>query len=58
MAPLVDDAADARSVSYPRFDHGEDLYVMLRPDGHVEFQTGETGQYVKTDVVVDVRDEI
>lgn len=58
MPPVVDDATDARSVTYPRFDHGEDLYVMLRPDGRVEFQTGVQGQFVKTDAVVDVRDEI
>lgn len=57
MPPVVDDAEDSPDVSYPTFDHGEDLYVLPCRDGSVEFRTHAAGEFINTDVIVNLQDE-
>ena len=58
MAPLVDDAGEPPTVTYPKFDYGADLFVLYHQGGLVEYQTGLPGQFVRSDSTVDVRDAI
>lgn len=56
MAPSVNDEAKRPEVSFPRFDTGDDLYVLYRADGFVEFRSSGRDEFVNSDIVIDVRD--
>lgn len=58
MPPEANKTTVASSVTYPTFAHGADLYVVVHPDGFVEFQSGILGQFLRSDTVIDVRDEV
>lgn len=51
------DETDAAAVDYPRFDHGEDLYVAVVGDEAFEFRSTALGEYVRADNAVYLADE-
>lgn len=53
MADDGDAGSPDGSLEYPAFDHGEDLYVLHPTAGSIEFSTGLTGQFLRSDVVLD-----
>jgi len=55
--PASEDATDWPNVSYPRFAHGDDLYVLVSGGGSWEFRSESRGEFVKSDIVVDLRHE-
>lgn len=57
MAPLVDDE-DIPDVSYPRFDHGETLEVVVCDEDAYEFRADGPEEFIRADVAVTVTDVV
>lgn len=56
MAPEIYDDPGAHELTIPRFDHGENLWVLTRPDGRFEFRTDVEGESVVSDNAVYLKD--
>jgi len=48
------DGIDIAPGAPPRFEHGEELLVVVDGDGPSEFRSDSPGEYIKTDTAIAV----
>lgn len=58
MLPPTDEKADGHPATFPRFEHGEDLWIVSWPDDQVEFRTDVRGESISADNAVFLRDTV
>ena len=58
MSPPRGEETDGSSIRYPRFEHGENLLVLVGKDGYLELRTEEVGEYLRADNAVYLRDSV
>lgn len=57
MSSTASDKVGGPGVEYPRFEHGEDLLILIGEDS-IEFRSKSAGEYVRSDNAVAVEDVI
>jgi hypothetical protein len=52
----MDEESEIPAVRYPRFDHGEDLQIVVSGNDIFEFRSDALGEYLRADNAVYVED--